>query len=56
VFRAVCPRVFPWGPSDSVNEVKLELVENGRHLSVEMQSGDTLEIHCGEAWIKQLAE
>ena len=36
VHRAVCPRVFPWGLSDSVNEVKLEQVENGRLLSVEM--------------------
>jgi hypothetical protein len=25
VLRALCPRVFPWGPSDSVNEVKLEM-------------------------------
>jgi hypothetical protein len=47
VHRAVCPRVFSWGLSDSVNEVKLEQVENGRLLSVEMLSGDTLEIHSG---------
>jgi hypothetical protein len=40
VLRAVCPRVLPWGQSDSVNEVKLEQVENGRLLSIEMQSGD----------------
>jgi hypothetical protein len=53
VLRAVCPRALPWGPSDSVNEVKLERVENGRLLSIEMQSGDVLEINCVEASIKQ---
>ncbi len=56
VLRAVCPRVFPWGESDSVNEVKLEKVDDGWLLSIEMQSGDVLEICCGEASIKQGAE
>ncbi len=56
VLRAVCPRALPWGPSDSVNEVKLEQVDNGRLLSIEMQSGDVLEIYCGDASIKEGAE
>jgi hypothetical protein len=46
VVRAVCPRAFPWGPSNSVNEVKMQEVSNGRLLSIEMQSGDVLEICC----------
>jgi hypothetical protein len=56
VLRAVCPRVLPWGPSDSVNVVKLEHVGNGQLLSIEMQSGDVLEIYCGEASIKRVAD
>jgi hypothetical protein len=56
VLRAVCPRVFPWGPSDSVNEVKLEQVANGRLLSLEMQSGDVLEVCCREVSVRQDAE
>lgn len=56
VIRAVCPRVFPWGPSDSVNEVKLEQVANGRLLSIAMQSGDVLEVSCREVSVRQDAE
>jgi hypothetical protein len=56
VLRAVCPRALPWGLSDSVNEVKLEQAEEGRFLSIEMQSGDVLEVYCEEASIKQVAE
>lgn len=56
VVRALCPRTFSWGPSDSVNEVKLEHFENGRLLSIEMQSGDVLEIYCKGASIREGAE
>ena len=56
VRRSVCPRAFPWGPSDSVNEVKLEQVLEGRLLSVEMQSGDVLEILCKEVLVEQAEE
>jgi hypothetical protein len=56
VHRAVCPRAFPWGPSDSVNEVKVEQVSEGRLLSIEMQSGDVLEISCKEVLVEQAEE
>ena len=56
VLRAICPRVFPWGPSDSVNEAKLGRVSEGQLLSIEMQSGDVLEICCREVSIKQSEE
>lgn len=56
VLRALCPRVFPWGPSDSVNEVKLEQVADGRLLSIEMQSGDVLEVCCREVTVRQDSE
>lgn len=52
VNRVVCPREFPWGPSDSVNEVKVQQVSEGLVLSIEMQSGDTLEICCGRVLTK----
>jgi hypothetical protein len=52
VVRAVCPRALPWGPSDSVNEVKMQEVSDARLLSVEMQSGDVLEISCREVLVK----
>jgi len=54
VHRAVCPRAFPWGPSDSVNGAKLEQApEGGLLLSFEMQSGDVLEVYCEEVLVKQ---
>ena len=51
----VCPRALPWGSSDSVNEVKIQRATDGELLSVEMQSGDILEIRCREVLVK-LAE
>ena len=42
----VCPRLFPWGPSDSVNEVSVTSETGKVCLKVEMQSGDLLEITC----------
>jgi len=44
----ICPRLFPWGPSDSINEVKLDSINDGQFLSVKMQSGDVLQITCRE--------
>jgi hypothetical protein len=44
----VCPRLFPWGPSSSVNEVKLLSTAAGVTLVIEMQSGDLLKINCKE--------
>jgi len=41
-----CPRLFPWGPSCSVNTTALEQLADGQLLTVEMQSGDVLEV-CG---------
>jgi hypothetical protein len=56
VVRAVCPRAFPWGPSDSINGVKMQEVSDGRLLSIEMQSGDVLEICCREVLVKSAEE
>jgi hypothetical protein len=53
VRRAVLPRAFPWGPSDSVNEVRLTQDSEGQLLSIEMQSGDVLEIFCKEVLVEQ---
>jgi hypothetical protein len=41
-----CPRLYPWGPSSSVNIAALEEIADGRVLTVEMQSGDVLEVRC----------
>jgi len=48
VFNIAVPRAFPWGPSDSVNDSSLQPVQDGKKLSIEMQSGDLLEIVCEE--------
>jgi hypothetical protein len=42
----ICPRLFPWGSSDSVNEARLESITDGQLLSIEMQSGDLIQINC----------
>jgi hypothetical protein len=35
----------PWGPSVSINEVRLSSIEGGRkRLEIEIQSGDTIEV------------
>jgi hypothetical protein len=52
VVRAVCPRALPWGPSDSVNEAIMQQVSDGQLLSVEMQSGDVLEVCCKEVLVR----
>lgn len=40
-----CPREQPWGPSVSINEVRLLSLQDGRkRLEIEIQSGDVIEI------------
>jgi hypothetical protein len=38
------PRRHEWGPSVSVNEVRLSTVSKGQRLDIEMQSGDEIVI------------
>jgi hypothetical protein len=51
-----CPRLLPWGPSNSVNSVALEALADGRCLTVEMQSGDVLEVCCRDVEVKPASE
>jgi hypothetical protein len=40
-----CPREQPWGPSVSINEVRLlRLAEDRSRIEIEIQSGDVIEI------------
>lgn len=40
-----CPREQPWGPSVSINEVRLLSLQGGRkRVEIEVQSGDVIEI------------
>jgi hypothetical protein len=48
-----CPRLLPWGPSNSVNTTAVEELADGQLLTVEMQSGDVLEIHCRGVVLKR---
>ena len=43
-----CPRLLPWGPSNSVNSSVVKTVADGQCLTIEMQSGDVLEVCCRE--------
>jgi hypothetical protein len=56
VLNTICPRAYPWGPSDFVNEAKLQQTGNGQLLTIEMQSGDLLEIYCKEVTIREGAD
>jgi hypothetical protein len=48
VTRLSCPRLHPWGPSSSVNEVRSSRIARGRYaLEIEMQSGDVILIEAG---------
>lgn len=38
-----CPRLFPWGRSVSVNDIRMDKLENEILLVIEMQSGDAIE-------------
>jgi hypothetical protein len=51
-----CPRLYPWGPSSSVNAAAIEELADGRLLTVEMQSGDVLEVHCRGVAVKRDAQ
>jgi hypothetical protein len=44
--KLVLPRTFPWGPSVSVNSIDgpTPLEDGLFHLSIEMQSGDVIEL------------
>jgi len=45
------PRLQDWGPSASINEVKGPTdIVGGKRLSIEMQSGDVIEI-CASSFI-----
>jgi hypothetical protein len=48
--RLDCPRMHPWGPSVSVNEVRgpTELAEKLQRLEIEMQSGDVIVLDAEE--------
>ena len=46
VTSLICPRLCPWGPSSSVNAAAVEEFTDGRVLTIEMQSGDVLEVRC----------
>jgi hypothetical protein len=50
-----CPRLYPWGPSSSVNTAAVEELVDGKLLTVEMQSGDVLEVSCRGVAVKREA-
>jgi hypothetical protein len=51
-----CPRLLPWGPSNSVNSVALDALGDGRRVTVEMQSGDVIEVRCQDVEVKPAPE
>jgi len=53
VTSLVCPRLCPWGPSSSVNAATIEALADGKLLTVEMQSGDVLEVRCVEVSVER---
>jgi hypothetical protein len=46
VTNFICPRLMPWGPSDSINSVSAEDIAGDKLIVVEMQSGDVIKIQC----------
>ena len=48
VFFLHCPRAQPWGSSVSVNEVRhvIDMTTRREHISIEMQSGDTITLEA----------
>jgi hypothetical protein len=56
LFELKCPRLLPWGPSNSVNSAELKTLLGSQCLTIEMQSGDVLEISCREVSVKPIAE
>ncbi len=51
-----CPRLLPWGPSSSVNSTALKTLNDGHFLTIEMQSGDVLEVYCRNVVVKRAPE
>jgi hypothetical protein len=51
-----CPRLLPWGPSNSVNGAKLERLDVDHMLEIEMQSGDLLKVSCSGLILKLISE
>jgi hypothetical protein len=49
-----CPRQMPWGPSNSVNSASLETLPTGIKLTIEMQSGDLIEVSCESVELRSL--
>jgi hypothetical protein len=50
-WRIECPRLHPWGPSISVNEIRGPMNlpdEQGSRLEIEMQSGDVIVLEAEE--------
>jgi hypothetical protein len=48
-----CPRLLPWGPSSSINCTKLEQLTDASYmLTIEMQSGDVIEVRCRDISIE----
>jgi hypothetical protein len=47
-----CSHLLPWGPSSSVNVATLETRTTDQLLTIEMQSGDVIEICCREVRLK----
>ena len=45
----ICPRLMPWGPSNSVNSISAKDIPGGKLIEVEMQSGDLIKIQCRTA-------
>ena len=37
-----CPRAFPWGESQTINEIEIGMTEERTNLRIEMQSGDQI--------------
>lgn len=52
-----CPRRQPWGPSVSINEVRVFSLQDGqRRLEIEIQSGDVVEIEGDSVELRSSAD
>jgi hypothetical protein len=53
VERLSCPRLNPWGPSSSVNEVRASAnAAGGQVVELEMQSGDLITVEAASFTLK----
>lgn len=41
-----CTRMFPWGRSFSVNEIRMEAIDELQRVTIELQSGDLITATC----------